>query len=246
MHFSDSHVHLADYPDPDAEAIRSFRGGVDLVAVSVDRVSSIKSLEIARRHPQAVRAFVGLHPSEAEREEDIGWIEAALGAAAGCGEVGLDPSYSRVSIGSKQMRAFQALLGASERAGKPVQIHARGAENLCLQELTRFRLKAVLLHWFEGEELVSQVIDSGHFVSFGPALLYSKRLQRMAATLDHGRVLTESDGPVPFRALGGVQGPCLVPSVVFKLAGVWGTNFEAAADAVVENLHRYLDVGEKG
>jgi TatD DNase family protein len=246
MHFSDSHLHLADYPDPDAVAGQSSKGGIDIVAVSVDRKSSFRSLDIARRHPASVRAFVGQHPSEAEKGDDLEWFESALEGAAGCGEVGLDPSYLKTSDKSRQYRVFSTLLGMTEKAGKPVQVHSRGAENECLQELTGFRLTTVLLHWFQGEALVSQVIDRGYYVSFGPALLYGKRLQRMASSLDPSRVLTESDGPVPFKALGGVQGPFMVPSVIYKLAGIWGIDFEEARETVETNSRRYLGIGEKG
>jgi Tat protein secretion system quality control protein TatD with DNase activity len=54
MHFVDSHVHLSDYPDPNEEALLSARLGLSLLSVSVDRQTSLKSMEMARKHPRTV------------------------------------------------------------------------------------------------------------------------------------------------------------------------------------------------
>ena len=131
-----------------------------------------------------MKAFVGVHPSEAGRDEDLNWFESALEGASGAGEIGLDPKYSPLGPQGPQTRAFQAQLAAAERAGKPVQVHSRGAERACLDVLSSFKTRSLLMHWFEGEEFVRDLRDRGYFVSFGPALLYSKKLQRIASSYD--------------------------------------------------------------
>lgn len=246
MRFADSHVHLSDYADPEREAQLSARAGVELLAVSIDRVSSHKSLEIAEKHPQTVKAFVGVHPSEAAKERNLDWFEASLRKATGCGETGLDPRYSEVAPGSRQVEVFEMELQSAEKAAKPVQVHSRGAENACLQLLAQYSLRRVLLHWFEGEDLIREAKDRAYYVSLGPALLYSQKLQRIAGSFERSRILTESDGPVGFQALGGVKGPPLVPSVVFKLAELWKVGFEEAHALVLQNHDRYLGAGGKG
>jgi len=243
--FADSHLHLADYQDPDAELVLAVSVKALLTAVSTDQDTSRKSLEIASKHPETVKAFVGVHPSEATKIESLTWFAGMLDEAAGCGEIGLDPKYSESGPGSRQAQVYEAMLQAAETARKPVQVHSRGAENACLQGLSRFSPKGVLLHWFEGEEL-REVMDRGYFISFGPALLYSKKLQRMAVSSDRSLVLTESDGPVSFGPLGGVKGPALVPSVIFKLAELWKLGVEETGDLLLENYHNYIDRGGKG
>jgi len=76
--------------------------------------------------------------------------------------------------------------------------------------------------------------------------LYSKKLQRMAVRTSKDQVLTETDSPVPFGALGGVHGPSLVPSVVFKLSEVWGLGFEETRATLAGNAMRFLGLSEKG
>jgi len=246
VRLADCHVHLSDYPDPDELVLLSARLGTVLLSVSVDKNTSLKSLVIARKHPETVRAFVGVHPSEATKIGSMSWLEEMLVEAKGCGEIGMDPKYSDSRPGSQQSQVYEAMLQLAERTGKPVQVHSRGAENDCLQLLKRYSPQGVLLHWFEDEELIQAAADSGYYVSFGPALLYSKKLQRMAASIDHSLVLTESDGPVPFGPLGGANGPALIPSVVFELARIWKLGFDEASEILLRNHDRYTGGRGKG
>jgi TatD DNase family protein len=227
-------------------AALSAKLGLTLLAVSIDRDTSMRSLEVAKRYPGTVMAFVGVHPSEATKVGNVDWLEAMLPQAGGCGEIGMDPKYSETGPGSQQARIYEAMLDFAEKAGKPVQVHSRDAENACLQLLTRYSPRGVLMHWFEKEELVQAVGDRGYYVSFGPALLYSKKLQRLAASIDRSLVLTESDGPVSFGPLGGVGGPPLVPSVAFELARVWKVGFDEASEILVRNLDGYAGSSGKG
>jgi TatD DNase family protein len=78
------------------------------------------------------------------------------------------------------------------------------------------------------------------FVSFGPAILYSKKLLRIAKRCPPETVLAESDGPVAFAALGGAEGPGLIPSVALKLAELWGKSLDEAALQLSQNAESYL------
>ncbi len=246
MRFIDSHLHICEYREPDRAVEFAASNNVLLFSLGVDRESSFTTLRAAQRRPELVKPFVGLHPSEVGKGSDLNWFEGALAQAAGAGELGLDPKYSEVSPKSAQMAAFKGQLAASEKAGKPVQLHSRGAERECLDVLSSFRLKTVLLHWFQGEELLGEASKAGYFISFGPSLLYSKRLQRMASACDPKFLLTETDGPVPFEPLGGVSGPSLIPSVVFKVAQLRQMAFQDAAELIYANGLAYLGIGEKG
>lgn len=243
MRFVDSHLHL---DSPDAGDIVKFAAsaGVLLLGCGVDEKSSRALLELAEGAPGNVRPFVGVHPSEAEGGGDLGWLGEASKKAAGMGEIGLDPSYSAVSRGSAQMRVFQAQIEAAEAEGKPVQVHSRKAEAECLELLGASRVPRVLMHWLESEEALPKAMERGYYVSFGPALLYSRRLQRIAARADLSLVLLESDAPVRYAPLGGAGGPGLVPSVAFRLAELLGEPFQDTLVRCTENSLRFL--GEKG
>jgi TatD DNase family protein len=216
-----------------------------MMVAGIDRRTSRAALEMAASTTR-VKAFIGIHPSEALKERSLAWVRQALGDASGLGEVGLDPKYSSVGPRSAQMKAYLGQLEEAAKAGKPAQVHSRGAENECLDGLLSVGLRKVLMHWFQSEETLPRVLDSGYFVSFGPSLIYSKRLARMATSCDPGQVLTETDFPVGYEPLRNAKGPHLVPSVVFRLAELWGMSFEDARTATCRNALRFLGSFKKG
>lgn len=244
MRFVDSHVHLSDHPDVDLLLSFACSTQCILFSVGVDRSSSEASIALAREQGEIVRAFVGVHPSESGRES-LEWLEEAARTASGVGEVGLDPGYAALCEMAAQRRAFNLQLELAERLSLPVQVHSRGAERECLDTLSSYRLR-VLMHWFESAELAGTVSSRGYYVSVGPALLYSKRLQRVVSSLPPELVLTESDGPVKFKPLGSVSGPPAVPSVVFRLASERGECFEEVRERVLRNALSFVGERRKG
>ena len=244
MRFVDSHLHLDEASLQSVALARA--SGIRLFTNGVDRRTSAAGLAVAKAHPSEVVAFVGVHPSEVLKVKNTDWVSKAVLGAAGVGEVGLDPKYSPVGSRSAQMAAFQAQLRVAERTSKPVQVHSRGAERECLDALGSYGLKSVLMHWFQDERHLSEVMGRGYMVSLGPSVLYSKRLQRMARECTQSLVLTETDFPVEFGPLGAVRGPSLIPSVVFKLSEVWGRPYEETRAQVCANADLYLSVVSKG
>ncbi len=243
MRFVDSHLHL-DGEDAGDTVKSAVSAGIVLLACGVDEESSIGLLDLARRFPEAVKPFVGVHPSEAEKAGGLEWLRTTATRASGVGEIGLDPSYSSIGEGSAQMSVFRRQLEVAADAGKPVQVHSRMAEMKCLELLAASGVSRVLMHWLESEEALPRAMDNGYFVSFGPALLYSKKLQRMALRTDPSLMLLESDSPVAYAPLGGVRGPMLIPSVAFKVAELRGEPFAETSARCAENSLRFL--GGKG
>lgn len=237
----DAHVHLPAYPDPEGVVAAAGRMGVGLVSVTESAGQAPLSLALKERH-KGLRCFLGVHPSEAGKPsgglEELGPL---WGLADGVGEIGLDPKYSQVGKTSPQMDLFVAQVEVAERMRKPLQVHTRDAEGSCLDVLEGRSLGPVLFHWYEGEESLGRALAIPRsFVSFGPAVLYSKKLARIARRCPLEAVLTESDGPVGFAALGGACGPGLVPSVAFRLAEVWGKSLGEAVERLSLNATAYL------
>jgi TatD DNase family protein len=245
VRFVDSHLHLEEKGVAECLALATSCETL-LVSCGVDHETSEEALELAASNPKVVKAFVGVHPSEASTEGDLRWLGPALERATGLGEAGLDPKYSATGPGSAQLRVLTAQLEAVQAARKPVQVHSRNAERECLDSLSGFAPPRVLMHWFQGEEYIQEVVERGYFVSFGPQLLYSKKLQRIASRCPRDQALTETDSPVAFEPLGGVGGPSLVATVAFKLAELWGGGFEDTRATLVENAVRFLGSSEKG
>ncbi len=212
-----------------------------MVSVSVSAEEAAANFRLREEHSTRVRCFIGIHPSKAaEALGDLEKLAPLWERADGVGEVGLDPKYSEVSSGSDQMRLFEAQVEVAARLKKPLQVHSRGAEEACLDVLEGYSLRSPLMHWFEGEDSIGRLLARERFISFGPAILYSKKLLRIAKRCPPEVVLIESDGPVPFAALGGAEGPGLVPSVAFKLAEAWGKSFEEAVLQLSLNEKRFF------
>lgn len=245
MQFVDSHLHLGGQSDSDEISMASSNDTL-LVTCGTDRHSSLGGIELSLGHPEVIRAFVGVHPSEALKVSNVEWVKTALKSATGVGEIGLDPKYSSIGSRSRQKIVFSRLLEMAQEAEKPVQIHSRGAETECLEILSQFNMKFVLMHWFEDEERLGEVMGRGYWVTFGPAITYSKKLQRMAARANQDLVLVETDSPVPYAPLGRAKGPSLVPSVVFKLADLWGLGYDGVKASIARNSARFLGMTEKG
>lgn len=244
MRLVDAHIHLPAYSDPTDVIELARSSGTTLISCTVNASEVERNLLLRARWPGTVSCFVGVHPSDVSSENPSERLKDIVEGCDGIGEIGLDPKYSEVSRGSMQMSAFEDQLELAERTGKPVEVHSRGAEKVCLETLGSFRLKSVLMHWFEGEQELQLLESSGSFVSFGPALLYSKRLRRIAAKVPADRILTETDGPVAYGPIEGRSGPVLIASVLFTLAEVEGVSFEEAARRVEENARGFLHPDE--
>lgn len=244
MELADAHVHLPEYRDPEVVVEGAKARRMLVLSCTVGSGQAELNLKLARQNPETVKCFLGVHPSEALKEngEPGGPRGMPFASCDGVGEVGLDPSYSDAGEGSAQLALFRRQLSEAERLGKPVQVHSRGAEVRCLEVLGEFNLDSVLMHWFEAKEEGSlrTVLSRGYYVSFGPALLYSGRLRRLAREIPIERLLTESDGPVSFDVLGGAGGPNTISSVVFRMAELRGMSFSETARQVAENTRRYL------
>ncbi|MDE1852806.1 MAG: TatD family hydrolase [Thaumarchaeota archaeon] len=245
MSFVDSHLHL-DSRDVDELMGFAEATGTMLFACGIDRKTSEQVLSLRTKHPKTVRPFVGVHPSEALKGRDLRWFGPSLDKAAGAGEIGLDPTYSPTGERSAQREVLRRQLEVAQNRGKPVQVHSRNAEQECLEVLGTFNLGNVLMHWLEDEAALAHASERGYYVSFSPALLYSGRLQRMARRSDPDLVLAESDSPVSYGPLGGVHGPSLVPSVIYKLSELWGKPFDDTLAATASNAVRFIGSAGKG
>ncbi len=126
MRFIDSHLHISEYEDPQALVNAARRMDTTVLAVSIDRSSSSTTLSLSSEAPRVVKGFVGVHPSEAGKERDLGWVRGMMKGAIGVGEIGLDLKYSADSPMEHQRRAFLEQLVVGEECEKPVQMHTRG------------------------------------------------------------------------------------------------------------------------
>jgi hypothetical protein len=77
-------LHLDKVSDLDTIALASANGTV-LASCGTDRRSSLDGIALSLGHPEVIRAFVGVHPSEALKFKELGWVKTAMKSATGIG-----------------------------------------------------------------------------------------------------------------------------------------------------------------
>ena len=248
----DSHCHLDfevlqnDLPNVLA---RAETAGVGLMVTISSRVREIGTLlRIAEGNPN-VFCTVGTHPHNAH--EELGVTAEQLVEIAqhpkviGIGEVGLDYHYD-LSPKEAQEANFFVHIQAARRAGLPVVIHSREAEDdtiAILEEEMALGPFVPLLHCFTSKpELARAAVALGGYVSFSGILTYksAEDLRATAAEIPMDRLLVETDSPylapVPYR--GKSNEPAFVVKTLETLANVKGVSPEDMARITNDNFFR--------
>ena len=252
----DSHAHLNE------DALNYFvkmmassyeNESILVLSNSVDYDSSLRNLELARAC-RGIRAFVGIHPEVFSRESnkvpdkesldgEVSQVSNLVTEASGIGEIGLDEKYGSSDL---QEYLLEKMFAIAEHTRLPVTIHSRGSVSKIRQILETYDVKGnVLFHWFAGSDIeLKELQEDGFNVSFGPSVLYSKRLSQLAKISDSKYTLVETDAPTRFSGITGEypSTPYLTSSVVFKLALVWEFTFSET----LELLHpaNLMDLSE--
>jgi TatD DNase family protein len=246
----DVHCHLEAVADPDRAVEEAARAGVGpILAVGMVEASSTRSLELRARHPDRVRAAVGLHPSEIPALDDsalareLEFVRAALAGADALGEVGLDYRDAvDEAQRQRQRRALDVQLDGAAALGKPVSLHCRRAEREIVDVAARFAARTGLgvdLHWFtHSEKLARRCGEAGLYISPGPSILFDEHQARVAASIADAWLLLETDSPVEYG--GEPARPAWAVRVAARLAALRGTTPEALAELLQANVRRYL------
>jgi TatD DNase family protein len=244
-------VHLDD------PALESFLNGLFnsttqrkmlLLSNSVDYDSSLRNLELSSRC-ESILPFVGVHPEVFAKNDvnrDKEWVDSSvekitglLPKAKGIGEIGLDPKYSSLEI---QFYLLEKILGLAERFELPLSIHNRQTVSKLLEIISTYKIRGrILFHWFAGtEEELKNLHDRGIYTSFGPSILFSRRLARLVEISNPDYLLSETDAPTRFESLtAGYGTPYLLTSVVFKMHLILKRSFGDIETMLQKNSYIY-------
>ena len=248
----DSHCHFdyyseAERPEVLARALAAGVGGMVTIGTRLSRAA--EQINLARE-VTGLWCTVGTHPHHAAEEEMLqeqAIVElAAHPKVIGIGEAGLDYFYER-SPKDVQARVFRAQIRAARRAGLPICIHTRDADddtfNILQEEQDQGGRFDFLLHCFSsGRALAERAVVIGGYVSFSGILTFPKsgELRSIAADLPADRILVETDAPylapVPFR--GKRNEPAYVAHTARVLAETRGIDTGALAELTTANFHR--------
>lgn len=249
----DTHCHLS-HPDfdPDRETVvaRCWENGVSgILEVGYSVETSVKAIELARRHPARIRASVGIHPHEAGRatDEDFRRIQKLCREpeVIAIGETGLD-FYRDWAPRDRQIDLFTRTVRWSLERDLPLVIHDREAHDDVLRILRaegQGRARGIF-HCFSGDaEVARQAIELGFYLGLGGSITYlnpRKKKGRMIGELPLDRLLLETDAPwlAPHPDRGSRNDPTRMKQVVTRLADAQGVPEAEVIRATRENTRR--------
>ena len=256
MSYVDAHIHLADpgYAGRVEQVIEDAaqHNVSHILSNAVDYETSLQTITLAKQYPGRVLAAIGVHPSTVTfRPTDNLHLEKFDAAIAenseyvkAIGEIGLDGKYTQDNEArARQREVFRFFLQLAEKRNLPVVIHSRQAVEDTLETLTEFHLRKVLLHWYDGPtENLRSFRDHSYLVSFGPAVLYSRRISELARATELNMILSETDGPVRYRGIFQDQltQPSAVIQVVRRLAEIKSVSPESARDTILLLFQRFI------
>jgi TatD DNase family protein len=238
----DTHCHLdvCDPPEQDLLDRARLAGLTRLATVGMDADGIERALAAAHAYDE-VSAIVGRHPNKAAGfgDADLEVIERASAdpEARAIGETGLD-YYRDGAPRDDQRRAFEAQIDLAARAGLPLVVHTREAEEDTFSILReRAGGVTVVLHCFSAPSKLDECVERGYFCSFAGNVTYPRNgeLQEAARAVPEELLLVETDAPflspVPLR--GKPNEPAYVVRTAKRVAELRGVDYEQL-DALVE------------
>ena len=244
----DAHIHLSDTEyDHDIPLILNHMKKLRVKAccVSMDHTSSKKTLELGKKS-DFILPFIGMHPEKAQDDSEsiFKLIDENNEKISGIGEIGLDRTYTNSDKEFvKQEQVFRTQLSYAEKFRKPVSIHSRKALTEIFEILPSYNIPTTLLHWFDGnKKQLQKAMDLDYYVSFGPAMVYSKDKQVLLSKANKDKILVETDGPVRFSRCFENRTAQIdfIPSIVFCASKVLHMNYDELCDVIEQNSQRFL------
>ncbi len=210
----------------------------------------MRNLELAKECRSLI-PFVGIHPeifakypnlsiAREKLDEMVSKLARYAESAIGIGEIGLDPKYGQMEL---QEYLLKEILRLAETLRIPITLHSRETTSKLLDELSSYSLHCkILFHWFAGSESeLGKLHGKGYYSSFGPSILFSKRIIELVKHSEPGLILTETDCPTIFRSLNeSPSTPLLVSSVAFKLGMILHMPMNDVCELISTNAREYL------
>lgn len=251
--FFDSHAHLDDRAfreDRDAIFADLPNHGVGwLMNVGCDLPSSLRSIDLAHRHP-FVWAAVGSHPDDAAQVDEA---RIALyrqmcrdERVKAIGEIGLDYHYEDPPR-EVQLPAFRRQLELAAELDLPVIVHEREAHADGMELIREFPTVTGVFHCYSGAaEMAKELVSRGWYIGFTGVVTFknARKAVEVAQTIPLDRILIETDCPymAPEPHRGRRNDSRWVPLVARKIAEIRGLPLEAVEEATTENAMRLFRI----
>lgn len=232
----DAHTHLdacgaRTAAEVHAIADRAEAVGVQAVVTVADDLDSANWAVQAAHWDDRVYAAVALHPTRADAltADARAQLERLAGdpRVVAIGETGMDRYWlgklADCAPEQVQREAFAWHIDLAKRAGKPLMIHNRDADDAVLDVLrAEGAPETVIFHCFSsGPQMARTCLDAGWILSLSGTVSFGNAhdLREAAALIGPGQLLVETDAPYltphPFR--GAPNEPYCLPYTVRAL-----------------------------
>lgn len=201
----DTHCHLEQkqYDLDRDKIIEACKKGLKVVVTSCANPKDLDlSLEMVEKHKGFVFLAAGLHPeyikeiSEKQKDEYLEKIKENKNKIVAVGEIGLDYFWIKDPIlQKKQQEQFKELIAFSKEIKKPLVIHSRNSNEDLVKILEAEDAKKVLLHMFNGKDLLNRVVENKWLVSISYLIKRSKDYRKVAKLLPLENIVLETDAP---------------------------------------------------
>lgn len=252
----DSHVNLhgeqfAD--DLDETIARAREAGVKRMLTICCQLADFPAVSRIAETYDDIWCTVGAHPHHAKDRPDITADEliemAQHPRVVGIGETGLDLHYGYSPI-EQQIQSFRAHVDAARRAGLPLIIHTREADELMgdilEEEMGKGAFRPLMHCYTSGPELARRAAKLGAYFAASGIITFKKADDVRAVFRDivpDDRVIVETDcpylAPVPHR--GKRCEPSFLPHVAAKLGEIKGWDEAETATRTTEAFFSLFD-----
>jgi len=253
MGFTDTHAHL-HFPDygPDQEEViaRARASGVEFfINIGTDYKSSVKSLELAKRH-DFIWAAAGIHPNDCKDADSLEITKirelSKEPRVVAIGEVGLD-YYRNHSPKEKQLEILREFLKIHKEIHKPLVIHCRDAYEALLEVFREEKPESGVMHCFSSDRpIMEKFLEMGFYISFAGPLTYKKNdaLREACKNCPIDRLLLETDAPfLPPQSVRGKRNePSYLLETARAAAELHGLSLETLGEKTTQNARRLFSL----
>ena len=243
--------------DRDAVLARAAAAGVhQMVVTGASLEGTRRAIDIARRHPQRLRATAGCHPHHAAELLEPGALAqleqlAREPEVAAAGECGLD-YFRDFSPHDVQRAAFEAQLDLAARLSLPVFLHVRDAhaDFIAILRAYRDRIPAAVAHCFTGgADELRACLDLGLDIGITGWICDERRgrhLLEIVGAVPVGRLMVETDGPYLLprdlspKPTSRRNEPMYLPHVAAAVARARGESLEVLAEHTTAAARRFF------
>ncbi len=243
------HLYLEDFDvDRDEVMARAEAVGVQkILCPAIDSRTHARMFEICSKSDGRLVPMMGLHPTSVKEnyKEELAIVEGFLSKNKyiAIGEVGIDLYWDTTFV-REQEEAFLIQARWAASLGVPLVIHSRNSMQHILDLLERERIDNLtgVFHCFSGTAVEAEkALQLGFYLGIGGPLTYKKStLPEVIRSIAFDRVVVETDAPylppVPYR--GQRNEPTWLSFVIQKLANIWETSVDTAADITTTNALR--------